>query len=766
MRRKEDVRFLTGRATYVGDVKVPDALHAAVLRSPHGHARIRAIDTRQALKIPGVTAVFTFADIAPFSKGIRMRQIGSDTSPIAAGLSRFLQHPLAEEKVRYVGEPVALAVAGSRYLAEDALDAIRVTYEPLPAVVDIRRALKDEVVIHEENGTNLAAHYTVSVGDIQKAFQSAEYTRKEEFKVHRHTGVPLETRGLLASYDAGQQELTVWGPTKVPHFNRRTLSSFLDIPESKIHFIEPDVGGGFGIRGEFYPEDFLIPFAAIKLERPVKWIEDRREHLMAANHSREHILEIEVAARRDGTLLGMRAHVFGDMGGYIRTHGGLVPSNAARLLTGPYRVPNYECEVSCVITNKMGAGTFRAPGRYESCFARERLLDMMAKDLGLDPVELRLKNFVSPSEMPYEVGVTLPGDVPTVYDSGNYASALDRALKQADYEQHKELQGRLVDGRYQGTGVACFVKNTGHGPFEDARVVVHDTGRVSVSLGIATLGQGHETSVAQVCADGLGVPLDSIAVLHGTTDLMASGNGTFGSRGMVMAGNAVYSAAQQLRQRVLALASTHLRISEDDLEMREGRVYLRGMPVSAPLLELGDVVNLSGDESAVLEVTARFESRQYAYPYGTHVAHVAVDAETGMIEILGYVVVEDVGRAINPLLLHGQAVGAAAQGIGGTILEELVYDENGQLLTTTLMDYLLPTSMDVPSIESVVLEEAPSPNNPLGVKGAGEGGIIATGAALANAVANALAPLGVEGVTELPLSPDRVLGWILEQGGS
>ena len=638
------------------------------------------------------------------------------------------------------------------------------TYDPLPAVVDVRRALQDEVVIHEENGTNLAAHYTVSIGDIREAFQSAEYTRKEEFKVHRHTGVPLETRGLVASYDAAAQELTVWGPTKVPHFNRRTLSSFLDIAESKIHFIEPDVGGGFGIRGEFYPEDFLIPFASMMLERPVKWIEDRREHLMAANHSREHILEMEVAARRDGTILGIRARAFGDMGGYIRTHGGLVPSNAARMLTGPYRVPNYECEVSCVITNKMGAGTFRAPGRYESCFARERLLDMMATDLGLDPVELRIKNFVSPSEMPYEMGVTMPGDVPTVYDSGNYAGALDRALKEANYRQNKSLQGRLIEGRYHGTGVACFVKNTGHGPFEDARVVVHDTGRVSVSLGIATMGQGHETSVAQVCAEGLGVPLDSITVLHGTTDLMAYGNGTFGSRSMVMAGNAVFSAAQQLRRKVLALASTHLRIPADDLELRDGRVHRCEAPESAPLLDLRDVVSLSGDESPALEVTARFKSDQYAYPYGTHVAHVAVDAETGMLEILGYVVVEDVGRAINPLLLHGQAVGAAAQGIGGTILEELVYDDNGQLLTTTLMDYLLPTSMGVPSIESVVLEEAPSPNNPLGVKGAGEGEIIATGAALANAVADALAPLGGDGVTELPLSPDRVLGWILEQG--
>jgi carbon-monoxide dehydrogenase large subunit len=562
----------------------------------------------------------------------------------------------------------------------------------------------------------------------------------------------------------------VWGPTKVPHFNRAVLASFLDVPEAKIHFIEPDVGGGFGIRGEFYPEDFLIPFAAITLGRPVKWIEDRLEHLKAANHSRQVRCEIDIAAQRDGTLLGLRAHVYGDMGAYIRTHGGLVPSSTAALLPGPYRIPAYECTVSCVMTNKMGLGTFRAPGRYESCFIRERLLDMVATDLHIDPVELRLKNLVQPTEMPYTVGVTRPGNPATVFDSGNYPMALQRALDEIDYDALRPLQGTCRDGKYHGIGIGCFVKNTGLGPYEGARVVVSGANQVTVYLGITTLGQGHETTMAQIGADSLGVPLESIRVLHGSTDLMPYGVGTFGSRGTVMAGNAVHLTCQKLRAKMVALAGRYLRLDPTQLEFRQGQVYRRGAAGTTPLLGLDDLVRLaaptspySGDEPG-LEATAYFNSEQLTYSYGTHVAHVAVDPETGKLEVLRYVVVEDIGRCINPLLVHGQAVGGAVQGIGATILEELVYDHNGQLLAGTFMDYALPTSQDVPSVEDVILEEAPSPHNPLGVKGAGEGGIVATGAALANAVAQALAPLGVQ-VTELPLSPNRIREWVQHAAG-
>jgi carbon-monoxide dehydrogenase large subunit len=754
IRRREDVRFLTGRATFVDDIKVPGMLHAAILRSPQAHARIVSIDAAQALALPGVAAVFTFADIAPYAKPIPVRLY-----PLP-GLERFLQYPLAQDKVRYVGEAIAVVVASSRHVAEDALDAMQVVYEPLPAVVDMQSALRDQVVLHEAQGTNLASQYTVSIGDIEAAFGTAAYTRKETFRVHRHTGNPLETRGLVASFDTGRGELTVWGPTKVPHFNRDILASFLAMSEHKIHFIEPDVGGGFGIRGEFYPEDFLIPFAAMRLGRPVKWIEDRLEHLQAANHSRQVLCDIEIAAQRDGTLLGLRAHVYGDMGAYIRTHGGLVPSSTAAVLTGPYRIPAYHCTVSCVMTNKMGLGTLRAPGRYESCFIRERLLDMMAADLHIDPVTLRQRNFIQPAEMPYTVGETRPHTPPTIFDSGDYPGALQHALQRINYDQLKMLQGTYRDGKYHGIGIACFVKNTGLGPYEGARIAVSGANKVAVYLGITTLGQGHETTMAQICADSLGVPMESITVFHGSTDLMPFGVGTFGSRGTVMAGNAVYLAGQQLRDKILAIAAQYLEVKTTQLDFRDGGIFRRGGD-DTPCLGLDDLVALAAPTSRYsvgdpgLDVTAYFKAELPTYSYGAHVAHVAVDPETGKLDVLRYVVVEDIGRCINPLIVHGQAVGGAVQGIGGTILEELVYGENGQLLSGSLLDYALPTSSDVPSIEDVILEEAPSPRNPLGVKGAGEGGIVATGAALANAVAHALASCGVQ-VTALPLSPDRI----------
>jgi carbon-monoxide dehydrogenase large subunit len=758
LKRREDVRFITGRATYVDDIKLPNMLHAAILRSPRAHALVRSIDTSKALKLPGVVKVFTFPDLGALAVPvpIRMYQL--------PGLERHLQPLLAHGKVRYVGEPVALALAESRYLAEDALDAIEVDYEDLPAVVDVYEAMKNETLIDEDAETNIAAVHEFSIGDVDQAFRQAEYTRREEFRVHRFTGNPLETRGFVAAFDGGKGELTVWGVTKLPHLNRQTIAAFLNLPERKLHFIENDIGGGFGIRGELYPEDFLIPFAAVKLGRPVKWIEDRREHLMAANHSRENRCQLEVAARKDGTILAFRATIHGDMGAYVRTHGGLVPCSTAALLTGPYRVGNYQAKIYLVVTNKTGLGTFRAPGRYESCFYRERMLDLMAQDLGIDPVEMRFRNLIRPEEIPYEVGVTRPGSAPTVLDSGNYPSALKRGLDVFEYEKLRPLQGRLENGRYHGTGIACFVKNTGGlEPYEGARIVVGDRNDVAVYLSISVLGQGHETAMAQICADALGVPMDWITVYHGNTDTTPFGWGTFASRGTVMCGSAVYLAGQKLKQRCLETAAQELGVDAASLDLREGKIFR--LNTEAPPLDLNEIaakVRHSGnlnDGFPELEETAYFHSSQMTYSYGVHLAHVAVDAETGMMEVLKYLVVEDIGRAINPLLIHGQTVGAAVQGIGGTMLEELIYDDNGQLLTGSLMDYLLPTSTDVPDIGSVILEEAPSPLNPLGVKGAGEGGIVGTGAALANALSNALADFSIQ-VKSLPLTPDRIRAWI------
>ncbi len=754
VKRQEDVRFLTGSAQYVADVKLPGMLHAAILRSPHAHGRVTAIDASEALVLPGVHGIYTFDDIAPLAKPIPVRVFH------LPGLEDFLQYHLAGDKVRYVGEPVAVVVAESRYLAEDALEAIQVDYDPLPPVTDVRQSLEDSVLLHEQNGSNLAGNAVVGFGDIDAVFLNADYTRKEEFRTHRHTGNPLETRGLVADFNARTGDLTVWGPTKVPHTVKKVLVDQLGLSADRVHLVEPDVGGGFGIRGEFYPEDFLIPFAATRLGRPVKWVEDRLEHLIAANHSRELLCEVEIAASNDGTLLGLRATLYGDMGAYVRTHGAVVPALAAGLLIGPYRVAAFQASVNCLVTNKVGAGTYRGPGLYEGCFIRERLMDIVAGDLGLDPLEIRRRNLIQPSEMPFTVGPTRVDGIITTYDSGNYPSALDRMLQELDYDNLAPLQGQVRDGKYQGVGIACYVEPTGYGPYEGARVVLRAADSVDLYLGITSLGQGHETVMAQICADALELPMESIHVFHGDTDYMPRSVGTFGSRGTVMAGNAIVLACNSLKERILDVAAGYLDAETSDLEFRRGAVYRTGQPEEGPGLTLAEVVRLAESGQADngtdrLDVTEYFRMGDRTYSYGAHGAHVAVDPETGKIEVLRYVVVEDVGRCVNPLAMHGQSIGGAAQGIGGTILEELVYDEDGQLLTGTFMDYLLPTSRDIPHIESIILEEAPSPLNPLGVKGAGEGSILATGAALANAVSNALKPFNIN-ITQLPLSPSRI----------
>ena len=765
LRRKEDWRFLTGRGRFVDDVKLPNMLHAVVVRSPHAHARILAVDTAAARGMPGVADVVTFDDIAaavePRPIPVRLRAYSD--------LLRFLQYPLAHGKVCYVGDPVAVVLAESRYLAEDAAEAVEVVYEPLPAVVDVKESLKGETLIHEAQGTNVAFEFSSFIGDPDAAFRAADYVRKEEFRCHRHTANPMETRGLAAAWDAGREQLTVWGETKVPHYNRGVLSSLLQMPEHRIHFVEPDVGGGFGVRGEFYPENFLVPFAAIKTGRPVKWTEDRAEHLIAANHSREHVCELELAVRGDGVILGMRARVLGALGGYVRTHGASVPTSTTALLTGPYRIPNYQWDVKCVLTNKTGMGTFSAPGRYESCFFRERMLDIAAADMGFDPAEFRLKNLIPPSMMPYEVGRTRPETYSIVYDSGDYPALLRQALADMDYESLKPAAGRGADGRYRGVGLGCFVKSTGTGdPGEGARVAITGGGEAAVYLGIATMGQGHETVFAQICADGLGLPPERITVYHGNTDLTPYGGGTYASRGTTLAGNAVYGAAQKLRDRILRVCAAYLDVDSGELELAGGEIRRRRVPGAA--LTLDEALRLAGPASrynmgeAGLEASHYFQSPQELYPCGAHAVQVAVDPETGQIEILRYVIAEDVGRVVNPLLLQGQITGAAAQGVGATLLEELVYDAEGQPLAGTLMDYLLPTGADVPAFETRALDLAPSPLNPLGVKGGGEIGIVATGAALANAVSQALAPLGVQ-VRDLPLSPDHVRRLIREAGG-
>ena len=754
--RTEDRRFVTGRGCFIADFDRPRMAHAVIVRSTVAHARLARIDADAARALPGVVAVITFADLRGRGGPIPMR-----LAPLP-GFERYLQWPLADDRVRYVGEPVAMILAEDRAAAEDAAAGVRVEYAELPVVVDAERAVAGDVLVHDAAGTNVATHYTVARGDVDAAFARAPYVRRERFRCQRHTALPLETRGLVAEWNGAAGTMKVWGATKVTFFNRRALAPMLGLPEASLELIEIDVGGSFGVRGEFYPEDFLVPFAALTLDRPVKWIEGRRESLLATNHSREMACDLEIATERDGTILALRARLDADMGAYVRTNGGVVPAKAAQFLPGPYRIPDFRCEVRALVTNKTPVGTYRGPGRFEANFFRERLLDMMAADLGLDPAEVRLKNILRPDELPRPLGALVPYEAPSEYDGGDYPSTLRRALEASDYARLVKDNGRLIDGKRHGVGIGCFVESGGAGPAETARVVVKGPGRVELYTGCASSGQGHETVMAQILADALTIPLDWITVFHGTTSFVEEGYGTYHSRAIVVGGSAIQAAAAKLAGQLVGLASARSGLDAAALECRGGDVYHRAPLDTRPVLALADIAGEGSPEArAALTAVGRFAPGKLTFSYGTHVAHVAVDSQTGAVEVLRFVAVEDVGRAVNPLLVHGQALGAAVQGLGGAFLEELVYDEAGQLVTGTLAEYALPTAADFPVIEAITLEEAPSTLNPLGAKGAGEGGIVAVGAAAANAVAAALAPLGVV-VRDLPLSPAHVARAIAE----
>ncbi|MDR7417296.1 MAG: xanthine dehydrogenase family protein molybdopterin-binding subunit [Armatimonadota bacterium] len=741
VKRKEDPRLLQGRGRFVGDARLPGMLHAAITRSPHAHAVIRAIDTSAARRAPGVAMVATAADLGAVP-AIPVR-LGPDASFLP-----FLQRPMAHDRVRYVGEPVAMIVATDRYAAEDAADLVDVAYEPLPAVATAEQALAAGAPALHGPG-NLAARLDVSVGDADRAMAAAEIRVRQRLVVQRHTAVPLETRGLMAAYDAASGILTVWGPTKVPHFNRRVLANLLGWSVDRLHFLEPDVGGGFGVRGEFYPEDFLIPWAAARLGRPVMWVEDRREHLVATNHSREQIHDVEIGATRDGRLIALIDDITVDMGAYLRTHGVTVPELTAAMLPGPYGIPHYRCRIACALTNKTPTGTYRSPGRYEGNFVRERMMDLLAETLELDPVVIRERNFIPQASMPYTVGTTALGHE-TVYDTGDYAATLAAAVRDVGYERARQKQADArAAGRYLGIGVGCFVEKSGPGPWEMARVECTPEGRAVVYSGAASVGQGIETVLAQICAEELRLPLDAVTVVHGDTAVVPDGVGAWGSRATVVGGTATLLAAREVRATLLQRAAARLEAAVGDLTLDDGRVYVRGAPDRG--IPVGELA------SPAVVATQVYTAAHMTYPYGAHVAIVEVDRETGGVEIIDYAIAYDVGRAVNPKLVEGQLVGGLAQGIGGALLEDLVYDESAQPLAVTFMDYLLPTSVEMPRRLSVrILEEAPTPLNPLGVKGAGEGGTAAAGAAIANAVADALRPLGVQ-ITRLPLSPDRLV---------
>jgi carbon-monoxide dehydrogenase large subunit len=744
--RNEDSRFLTGRGRYVDDIDLDGMLHAAILRSARPHGRIRRIDVAAARALPGVAGVFSHRDVAASLRPIRSR-IAS-----MPGFEKFLQLPIATEKVRYIGEPIAVVVATSPYIAEDALALIEVEIDELPAITNWQTAQQSSTLVHEHAGTNFSA-VTVGRGDADAAFRSAAYTRRERFSVQRHTAVPMETRGLVAVWEAEHQRITVSGITKVPFFNRTTLAGMLDLPETSVVMRVGDAGGGFGVRGEFYPEDFLIPFIARALNRPVKWVEDRREHFLATNHSRETTCELEIACAPDGTIVALRGEVIVDVGAYARGTGGTSPTRCGQFLPGPYRIPNYTCRVNAHVSNKTPAGTYRGPGRVEANFFRERLIDMAARDLGLDPAEMRRRNFVSPSEMPFDMGQLVIYEPPAQFDSGEFAAIFDETLEQIGWRDKQKLQGCRIDGHYHGIGFASFVESSAGGLHEYARIRLQPDGKLDVYVGATSSGQGHETVFAQVCADTLSLPLDSVRIICASTDQLEQGLGTYHSRSAVMAGNAVRETALKFMERLQTLAADYFGRPNVHIDWRDGCFRRRDTEASVSLSELAGFAAKRGE---AIDEPGRFEyTGAKPFSYGTHAAHVAVDPRTGSVELIDFIAIEDIGRVLNPLIVHGQALGAIVQGLGGAFLEHLQYDDDGQLLTASFADYLLPTASDFPRIRGKFIERALAPGNPLGAKGAGEGGVVAVAAAVSNAVSAALAPLGIE-IRDLPLSPSRL----------
>ena len=741
--RAEDPRFLTGTGKFVDDLKRDGMLHAVILRSSVAHGRVLGIDASAARAMTGVHAVITATNIGENIPLIPLR---------LANLPEFkayLQPVIAKDKVRYVGEPIAVVVAETQALAEDAIEGIHVDIERLPAVPDRQAAASGESLLFEDSGSNRAVRYSVSFGDADAAFAKADYTRRESFRCHRLTGLPLETRGLVAEWDAAKKKLAVFGASKVLFFNRRILAPMLGIAEDAIDMVELDVGGGFGVRGEFYPEDFLIPFAARQAGRPVKWIEDRREHLMATNHSREIDCDIEIACTRDGIILGLRGHIHGDMGAYIRTNGGVVPAKAAQFLPGPYRIRDIAITVEALMTSKTPVGTLRAPGRFEANFFRERLIDMVARDLRLDPMEFRRKNLIMEAELPFATGKLVPYEPETDFDTGDYHVTFERALSEIGWAEKKSLQGQVIDGRYHGLAAVPFVESGGSGK-ENSRIAVENDGSVTVYVGSSVLGQGLETTLAQVAADTLKLPFERIRVCHGSTSYVREGFGTFASRSMVVGGSAVMDGCKNLLAAIRAAATERFGLPNEEIAIADGIISAGGKRASM-------------SEFAGLEAEGTFATATRTYSYGAHACHVAVDPRTGHVEILDYVAIEDVGRAINPHIVHGQAIGALVQGLGGVFLDQVIYDRDAQILNTSLADYLVPLASDFPNVRAITLELRLSKTNPLGAKGAGEGGMVAVAATIANAVAAALAPLGVE-VRELPLSPAHL--WNLIQGNT
>ncbi|MCL6597432.1 MAG: molybdopterin-dependent oxidoreductase [Alicyclobacillus macrosporangiidus] len=763
VKRREDARLITGRGRYTDDVQLPGMLYASILRSPHAHARIKRIDVSAARAASGVVAVFTGQDLAG-----KMGLIPTAWLPPDSGI-RTTAHPaLAVDKVRYVGDGVAMVVAEDRYAARDAIDLIRVEYEVLPAVVDQEQALEDGApLVHDDAPGNLAFHWKAG-NATDEVFTQAEVVVRQRFRQQRLIPNPMEPRSAVADYNASTGELTMWLTSQNPHIHRLLLSGILGIPEHKLRVVAVDVGGGFGAKIACYPDEALVGFASLQLGRPVKWTEDRRENFMATTHGRDMVLDVELAGTRDGTLTAIRVRNVANMGAYLSTAAPGVPTILFGLIVpGPYRIPYAGVDVRGVFTNTTPTDAYRGAGRPEATYLLERMVDLFAREIGMDPVEVRRRNLIRADEFPYNTAMGLQ------YDSGNYEQALDKALAMLGYEDFREKQEKLrQQGRYLGVGVTTYVEICGLGPsqvagavgfqgglWESATVRVHPSGKVTAFTGTSPHGQGEETTFAQIVSAKLGVPVEDVEVVHGDTNRIAMGWGTYGSRTTPVGGSALAVAADRVIEKAKKIAAHMLEVAEEDVSFADGVFSVQGAPsrratFQEVALQAYLAWNLPPGVEPALEGSAFYDPTNFVYPFGTHICVVEVLPDTGEVKILRYVAVDDPGPVINPMIAEGQVHGGIVQGIGQALWEGALYDEQGQLVSGTFMDYAMPKARFFPTFETA-FTETPSPHTPLGVKGIGETGTIAATPTVVNAVIDALAPFGVRDI-DMPLTPERV----------
>lgn len=784
IKRTEDPRLIKGLAHYVDDIRLPDTLHVAFVRSVYAHARINGVDTSEALKIPGVVAVYTGKDIVD--------KLGPVPCASALPDLKVPDHrALANDKVYFVGHPVAAIVATDRYAARDAVDLVMLDYEDLPAIIDVEEAAQGGPVIHEAFGDNIAYKLTAGEGDIDAALASADHVLSQRMVHQRLAPIAIEPRGVLARYFPGEEELTVWSSTQIPHLLRTQLALMIGIPENKLRVITPEVGGGFGSKLNVYGEEALLGWIAIQLGKPVKWIETRRENMQATIHGRGQVGYIEIGCKNDGTITGLRYNVFADLGAYHQLLTPAIPTLTGLMLSGAYRIPAIQINVTGCFTNKMATDAYRGAGRPEATYVVERAMDLVAAELGIDPAEVRLRNFPAADEFPFHTATGLD------YDSGNYQAALAKAKEIIDYPALRaEQQKGRSEGRLIGIGVSTYVEICALGPsqampaggWESATVRIEPTGKVTVMTGASPHGQGQETSFAQIAADELGVALNDVTVIHGDTSIVQYGIGTFGSRATAVGGTAVLIAIQKLKEKASKIAAHLLQSDASKVAFEGGRYSIHAAKAagateaSEPVVPVGEAPagaipepqtegrssvtiqevalaahlakELPPDTEPGLSATYFFEPKNFTFPFGTHIAVVEVERETGDIKFLRYVAVDDCGKVINPLLVDGQIHGGIVQSIGQALFEEVVYDEQGQLITGTLMDYALPKASQVPQME-LDRTETPSPVNPLGVKGVGEAGTIGATPAIVGAIVDALAPFGVKHL-DMPVKPEAI----------